>query len=273
MKINPSQPDRISANAAAVMANSTLEDNLRSLRLSYLLENAVPAAEQAARDGHGHLHYLQELITGEVALRHDRSVQHRIHDARFPVIKTMAGWDWNWPAKLNRMQVEHLFELDFLNTHSNVIFIGPTGIGKTHLATALGHAACLRGHSVLFAAAIDVVNRLSAAESNHQLAREIKRYQSPRILLIDELGYLPLDKRGAELLFQVITKRYERGSIIMTTNIAFKDWPPIFAGDATMTSALLDRLLHHAQPVLIEGDSYRSAKRKQQPSASPLLNR
>jgi DNA replication protein DnaC len=100
------------------------------------------------------------------------------------------------------------------------------------------------------------------AESNRQLAREIKHYQSPRILLIDELGYLPLDKRGAELLFQVITKRYERGSIIITTNIAFKDWPRIFAGDATMTSALLDRLLHHAQPVVIEGDSYRSAKRK-----------
>jgi len=138
----------------------------------------------------------------------------------------------------------------------------PQGTGKSHLAIALGYAACLRGHSVLFAAAIDVVNRLSAAESSRQLARELKHYQSPRLLLIDELGYLPLDKRGAELLFQVITKRYERGSIIITTNIAFKDWPRIFAGDATMTSALLDRLLHHAQPVLIEGDSYRSAKPK-----------
>jgi DNA replication protein DnaC len=134
--------------------------------------------------------------------------------------------------------------------------------GKTHLATALGHAACLAGYSVLFAAAIDVVNRLSAAESSRQLAREIKRYHSPRLLIVDELGYLPLDKRGAELLFQVISKRYEHGSIIITTNIAFKDWPRIFAGDATMTSALLDRLLHHAQTVLIEGDSYRSAKRK-----------
>ena len=262
MKTNPFQTDRISAHAAPVTANSRLQDNLRSLRLSYLCENAVPAAEQAARDGQGHLHYLQELIAGEVALRHDRSVQRRIHDARFPVVKTMAGWDWNWPAKINRMQVEHLLELDFINTCTNVVFAGPTGIGKTHLAIALGYAACLRGHSVLFAAAIDVVNRLSAAESNRQLARELKRYQSPRILLIDELGYLPLDKRGAELLFQVITKRYERGSIIITTNIAFKDWPRIFAGDATMTSALLDRLLHHAQPVIIEGDSYRSAKRK-----------
>jgi DNA replication protein DnaC len=258
MKTNLSQSEKIFAKASAITPNSTLQDNLRSLRLSYLLENAVPAAEHAAGNGSG----LQELIAGEVALRHDRSVQRRIQDARFPVIKTMAGWDWNWPAKINRMQIEHLLELDFINTFTNVIFAGPTGTGKSHLAVALGYAACLRGHSVLFAAAIDVVNRLSAAESNRQLAREIKRYQSPKILLIDELGYMPLDKRGAELLFQVISKRYERGSIIITTNIAFKDWPHIFAGDATLTSALLDRLLHHAQPVFIEGDSYRSAKRK-----------
>jgi DNA replication protein DnaC len=262
MKTNLPPPDRAAAKVAAVPASPSLQEHLRSLRLTYLLENAVPVAEQAARNGQGHLQFLQELLAGEVALRHDRSVQRRIHDARFPVIKTLAGWDWTWPAKINRMQVEHLLELDFLATHSNVIFIGPAGVGKTHLASALAHAACLRGHSVLFAAAIDIVNRLSAAESNRQLARELKRYQSPELLLIDELGYLPLDKRGAELLFQVITKRYERGSVILTTNIAFKDWPRIFAGDATLTSALLDRLLHHAQPVLIEGDSYRSAKRK-----------
>ena len=262
MKTNVSQVEKISAKVMAITANSALQDNLRSLRLNYLLENAVQAAEHAAGNGTGHLQYLQELIAGEVALRHDRSVQRRIHDARFPVIKTMAGWDWNWPAKINRMQVEHLLELHFIDTCTNVIFAGPTGVGKSHLAIALGYAACLRGHSVLFTSAIDVVNRLSAAESNRQLAREIKHYQSPKILLVDELGYLPLDKRGAELLFQVITKRYERASIIITTNIAFKDWPRIFAGDATMTSALLDRLLHHAQPVVIEGDSYRSAKRK-----------
>lgn len=262
MKTNPSQSEKISPNSPAITPNSSLQDNLRSLRLNYLLENAVQAAEHAAGNGSGHLQYLQELIAGEVALRHDRSVVRRIQDARFPLIKTMAGWDWNWPAKLNRMQVEHLLELDFINTCTNVIFAGPTGVGKSHLAIALGYAACLRGHSVLFAAAIDVVNRLSAAQTNRQLAREIKRYQSPRLLVIDELGYLPLDKRGAELLFQVVSKRYERGSILITTNIAFKDWPRIFAGDATMTSALLDRLLHHVQTVLIEGDSYRSAKGK-----------
>src|SRR5256885_1134178 len=107
MKTNPSQSDRISAKGAAIAASSSLQDNLRELRLSYLLDNALSAAEQAARNGNGHLQFLQELIAGEVALRHDKSVQRRIRDARFPVIKTMAGWDWNWPAKINRMQVEH----------------------------------------------------------------------------------------------------------------------------------------------------------------------
>src|SRR5690349_3722494 len=192
MKTNLPHSDALASNPTTSTASCSLQDNLRSLRLSYLVENAVPAAEQAARNGRGHLQYLQELIAGEVALRQDRSVQRRIQDARFPVIKTLAGWDWNWPAKINRMQVEHLFELEFLATHANVVFVGPTGIGKSHLASALAHAACLRGHRVLFAAAIDIVNRLSAAESNRQLARELKRYQSPELLLIDELGYLPL---------------------------------------------------------------------------------
>jgi DNA replication protein DnaC len=239
-----------------------LQDQLRALRLPYMAEHALEAAGQAARAKTGHLRFLEDLITGETALRHDRAVERRIAAARFPVIKTMAGWDWNWPKKLNRMQVEHLMRLDFIDSHDNIIFAGPTGVGKSHLAVAIGHAACLRGISVLFTSAIDVVNRLSAAESTRQLHREMKRYLAPSLLAIDELGYLPLDKRGAELLFQVISKRYEAGSILITTNIAFKDWPQIFAGDATMTSALLDRLLHHAHPILIEGDSYRSAKHK-----------
>ena len=153
MKPNPSPP-------VAIPANDRLQDHLRELRLTSLLENAVPAAEAAAREGRTHLQFLEELLAGEVALRQDRSVQRRIQQARFPVIKTLAGWDWSWPAKINRMQVEHLFELEFLASRGNVVFVGPTGIGKRHLATALAHAACLRGHRVLFAAAIDIVNRL-----------------------------------------------------------------------------------------------------------------
>ena len=243
-------------------AFGSLNDNLRTLRLSYMEAHAVNAAKDAAIKGTGHLEFLEELVAAEAASLSDRSVSRRIAAARFPAIKTMVGWNWSWPKKINRMQIENLLRLHFLDNHSNVILLGSAGLGKTHLACALGYAACLQQHTVLFASAIDVVNRLSAAQSTHQLAREIKRYETPRLLVLDELGYLPLDKRGAELLFQVISKRYEHASTIITTNIAFKEWPRIFAGDATMTSALLDRLLHHAETVVIEGDSFRGPKPK-----------
>lgn len=240
----------------------SLAANLQALRLTYMEEHAVKAAQDAARDGTSHLEFLECLVAAEAATLCERSVARRIAAAGFPVPKTMAGWNWSWPKKINRMQIEHLLRLHFLEDHSNVILLGSAGLGKTHLACALGHAACLHKHTVLFASTIDVVNRLSAAQSTNQLAREIKRYQKPRVLILDELGYLPLDKRGAELLFQVISKRYERSSTIITTNIAYKEWPHIFAGDATMTSALLDRLLHHAETVVIEGDSYRGPRPK-----------
>ena len=130
-------------------------------------------------------------------------------------------------------------------------------IGKTHLATALAYAACQNGYSVLFANAIDVINTLSAAQKNGILKTEIKRYLAPSLLVLDEVGYLPIDQRGADLLFQVIGQRYERGSLLVTSNKAFKQWSTIFNGDSTITSAVLDRLLHHAETVVIEGSSYR----------------
>lgn len=239
-----------------------LERYLSELGLLYMEEHAQSAAQDAAREGHSHLAYLEALAAGEIGRQHDRAVTRRIATARFPASKTMAGWNWSWPKKINRLQIEHLLELGFIEQCANVILLGSVGVGKTHLACALGRAACLQRHSVLYTSAIDVVNRLSAAQSTYQLASELKRYEAPRLLILDELGYLPLDQRGGELLFQVISKRYERGSIIITTNKTFKDWPSIFAGDATMTSALLDRLLHHAETVVIEGESYRSSKQK-----------
>ncbi len=129
--------------------------------------------------------------------------------------------------------------------------------GKTHLATALGYTACLQGHSVLFASAIDVINTLAAAKSAGRLKQELKKYTKPALLILDELGYLPIDKSGADLLFQVISVRYEQGSIMLTSNRAFKEWPKMFNNDSTLTSAILDRLLHHAEIVVIEGKSFR----------------
>jgi DNA replication protein DnaC len=139
----------------------------------------------------------------------------------------------------------------------NLIFLGGVGLGKTHLATAIGYAACLKGYSVLFATAIDLINTLSAAKSAGRLKQELKKYTKPALLICDELGYLPIDKAGADLLFQVISLRYEQGAMIMTSNRVFKEWPKIFNNDSTLTAAILDRLLHHAETVIIEGKSYR----------------
>ncbi len=138
-----------------------------------------------------------------------------------------------------------------------MILLGTVGLGKTHLATALAHAACLKGHSVLFTTAVDVINSLVAAQRHGRLNNELNKYLKPTLIVLDELGYLPIDKTGADLLFQIISKRYERGSIVLTSNRVFKKWPEIFNNDSTLTAALLDRLLHHAETVLIEGKSYR----------------
>ena len=181
--------------------------------------------------------------------------------ARFPVIKTLDEFDWAWPKKINRLQIQNLFRLSFVEEHSNVIMVGEVGLGKTHLSIALGHAACLAGHSVLFTSAIDIVNTLAAARNTGRLKDELKKYLRLSVLLVDELGYLPIDKTGADLLFQVISQRYEQGSIILTTNKRYKKWAEIFNNDSTLTSAVLDRLLHHADTAVIEGKSYRMKDR------------
>ena len=137
------------------------------------------------------------------------------------------------------------------------MFIGGVGLGKTHLATALGLAACHQGHAVLFASTVDVINSLAGAQATGRLKQELHKYIRPRVLILDEIGYLPIDKTGADLLFQIISQRYERGSTILTTNRVYKKWPEIFNNDSTLTSAVLDRLLHHAETVTIEGKSFR----------------
>jgi DNA replication protein DnaC len=237
--------------------NDTLKQKITYLKLSFIADHYESLAAQAAQKHLSHVDYLSALIDGEDALRKDRSIKRRIQMARFPVIKTLDQFRWTWPKKINRLQVQNLFRLQFVNTRSNVIFLGGVGLGKTHLASALGYEACLKGHYVCFATAIDVINTLNAAQTRGMLKQELKKYTKPALLILDELGYLPIDKAGADLLFQVISLRYEQGAMIITSNRAFKDWPEIFNNDSTLTSAILDRLLHHAETVLIEGKSYR----------------
>jgi len=234
-----------------------LEQHLKYLKLSFMREHHQDLAKQAAKKHWSHIRYLEQLAEQETTQRRDRATERRIRTARFPVVKTLDEFNWSWPSDINRLQVQNLFRLQFIETKSNVIFLGGVGLGKTHLASALGYTACLNGNTVLFTTAIDIINTLAAAREAGRMKPALKKYTRPSVLLMDEIGFLPIDKNGADLLFQVISLRYEQGAIVITSNRAFKDWPEIFNNDATLTSAILDRLLHHAETVLIEGNSYR----------------
>jgi DNA replication protein DnaC len=234
-----------------------VEYHLSYLKLAFMAQHYVELATQAAQKMWPHVDYLARLLEGEAHMRQDRATKSRIRLARFPVIKTLEQFRWDWPTRLNRLQVQHHFHLEFIKAKANLIFLGGVGLGKTHLATALGYAACLQGYAVLFASAIDVINTLAAAKNAGRLKAELKKYTKPALLILDELGYLPIDKAGADLLFQVISLRYEQGAIVITSNRAFKEWPKIFNNDSTLTAAILDRLLHHAETIIIEGKSFR----------------
>ena len=238
-------------------AETLLEQHFKYLKLSFMREHHQDLAKQAVKKHWSHIRYLEQLAEQETAQRRDRATERRIRTARFPVVKTLDEFNWSWPSEINRLQVQNLFRLQFIETKSNVIFLGGVGLGKTHLASALGYTACLNGNTVLFTTAIDIINTLAAAREAGRMKQVLKKYTRPSVLLMDEIGFLPIDKDGADLLFQVISLRYEQGAMVITSNRAFKDWPEIFNNDATLTSAILDRLLHHAETVLIEGNSYR----------------
>jgi len=231
------------------------------LKLTSILERFEELARKAAAEQWSHVDFLARLVEGEAVLHQDRARQRRIRQARFPVLKSLEQFDFTWPTKINRLQVQHLFRLKFIEDRANAILIGGVGLGKTHLAIALGWAACQAGPRVRFATAIDIINTLSAAQKAGRLAQDLKQYIRPELLIIDELGYLPIDKHGADLLFQIVSQRYERGSIVLTTNKAYKHWPSIFQNDSTLTSAILDRVLHHAETIVLEGKSYRMKDR------------
>lgn len=237
--------------------SAKLKENLHSLKLQFIKENYESFALEAAKKQFSHIDYLEELIDGEALMLQDRSTNRRIKTARFPVIKTMEHFNWTWPKKINRMQIQNIFRLQFVKQKGNIIFLGGVGLGKTHLASALGYSSCLHGHSVLFVTAIDAINTLVAAKEARRLKQELKKYLRPDLLILDELGYLPIDKQGADLLFQIISLRYEQGAMILTSNRAYKNWTEIFNNDSILTSAILDRILHHAETVVIEGKSFR----------------
>lgn len=238
-----------------------LHENLHYLKLAWIRENHPDQARDAAKNNRTHIDYLTRLIEGETLQRRTRAIERRIKAARFPIIKTLDTFDWNWPKTINRQQIQNASCAHFVEEKRNLIFLGGVGLGKTHLATAIGHQAALKGYRVLFSSAAEIINELTAAQATQRLKEELKKYLRPDLLIIDELGFLPLDKQGADLLFQIISNRYERGSILLTSNKSYKTWPGILNNDSVVTAAILDRLLHHCETICIEGPSYRMKDR------------
>jgi len=232
--------------------------DLAELKLYRIAELYQEMLNQAARSGSSMLHVLAALIGEEVTVRRQRALERRIHRARLPKRKTLQEYDFNFPKRVPKQAVLRLFDCDFVAQHGCAVFIGPTGTGKSHLLIALGYTACEKGISVRFTRVVDMINTLTTAQINGTLDKALRQYTIPQILLLDELGYLPIDKRGADLLFQVVAARYESGSIVITTNRAFRDWGATFDVDNTLATAMIDRLMHHGEAIVIQGDSYRT---------------
>lgn len=200
--------------------------------------------------------WLGRLLELEEAERARRSLERRIGDARLGRFKPMADFDWSWPTKVDRQLVEELFGLGFLADAANVVLVGPNGVGKTMVAQNLAYQALLGGHTALFTTASAMLNELAAADGGLALGRVLKRYTTPRVLVIDEVGYLSYDNRHADLLFEVVTRRYEQRSTILTTNRPFGEWNEVFP-NATCVTTLVDRLMHRAEVVQVTGNSFR----------------
>lgn len=244
-----------------------LQDLLGVFRLHHSAQTIQDQAKQAASNNLSHLEFLENLLSQEASVRHKRIVQLRIAQSKLPVIKTMDTFDWAHPTSIPKQLILNTFSFDFVEKKENFILLGPSGLGKSHVAQALTYAACQKEIKTLWTTAADLVNALTAAKADRSLSRTIRHYVAPKLLVIDELGFLPLDKDGSDLFFQIISHRYEQGSVVLTTNRAFKDWGKIF-NDNTVAAAIADRLVHHGEVAKIEGPSYRVKNRKERPNQS-----
>ena len=235
---------------------TTLTDHLRQLGLVHTATDLNDLVARATQKRWSPVVLLEHLATAELDARLRFRVERRLRDARLGRFKLIADWEWDWPKQIHRPTVDRVLALDFLEKKENVILVAAHGLGKTMLAKNLVPQAILAGHSARFLTASDLILDLTSQETARALQRRLRTYLRPSVLAIDEIGYLAYDAHAADLLFQVVSRRYEQKSIILTTNLPFKQWDTVFP-NASCAVALIDRLTHHAEIVSIEGESYR----------------